>query len=64
MNGYAKVNAPVLGLVAPDTRPWFEGTLPQVATDVRGIVTVDKALHWLCEEDPALASRSLTQFFD
>ncbi|MEV4061743.1 hypothetical protein [Nonomuraea dietziae] len=63
MKTYAKVNAPVLGLVAPDTRPWFEGTLPHVATDVRGIVTVDKALHWLCEEDPELVSRSLAQFF-
>jgi pimeloyl-ACP methyl ester carboxylesterase len=63
MKTYAKVTAPVLGLVAPDTRPWFEGTLPHVATDVRGIVTVDKALHWLCEEDPELVSRSLTQFF-
>jgi pimeloyl-ACP methyl ester carboxylesterase len=63
MKTYAKVNAPVLGLVAPDTRPWFEGTLPHVATDVRGIVTVDKALHWLCEEDPETVSRSLAQFF-
>ncbi|WP_433257514.1 alpha/beta hydrolase [Streptosporangium sp. CA-135522] len=63
MKTYAKVSAPVLGLVAPDTRPWFEGTLPQVATDVRGIVTVDKALHWLCEEDPELVSQSLAQFF-
>ncbi|MEU4579729.1 alpha/beta hydrolase [Nonomuraea sp. NPDC023979] len=63
MKTYTKVTAPVLGLVAPDTRPWFEGTLPQVATDVRGIVTVDKALHWLCEEDPELVSRSLTHFF-
>ncbi|MGW2160381.1 hypothetical protein [Nonomuraea sp. NPDC001699] len=41
----------------------YEGTLPQVATGVRDIVTVDKALHWLCEEDPELVSRSSAQFF-
>ncbi|MEV6925149.1 alpha/beta hydrolase [Dactylosporangium sp. NPDC051485] len=63
MDTYAKVTAPLLGLVAPATLPWFQATLPNVATDVRGIVTVDKALHWLADEDPELVARSLAAFF-
>jgi pimeloyl-ACP methyl ester carboxylesterase len=62
MKTYAKVTMPLLGLIAPDSRPWFEYTLPQIATDIRGIITVDKALHWLCEEDPELVSKSLIDF--
>ena len=49
-------------MIAATSRPWFENTLPQIATDIRGIITVDKALHWLCEEDPELVSKSLIDF--
>jgi pimeloyl-ACP methyl ester carboxylesterase len=63
MDTYAKVTVPLLGLAAPSTVPWFQGVLPNVATDVREIVTVHKALHWLADEDPELVSRSLTDFF-
>jgi len=53
MKTYAKVTMPLVGLIAATSRPWFENTLPQIATDLRGIITVDKALHWLCEEPGA-----------
>jgi hypothetical protein len=41
----------------------LQGALPNVATDIRGVVSVNKALHWLADEDPELVSRSLTDFF-
>lgn len=63
MKGYEKVTAPLLGLAPPNATAWFEHTLPQVATDVRKIVTVDDTLHWLSEEKPELVSRLLTDFF-
>jgi hypothetical protein len=44
------------------SRPSFENTLPQIATDIRGIGTIDKALPWLCEEDPDLVVKSLIDF--
>lgn len=44
------------------SRRWFENTLAQIATDIGGIITVDKALRGLCEEDPELVSRSLIDF--
>ena len=62
MKTYVKITMPLLGLIAATSRPWFENTLPQIATDIRGIITVDKALHWLCEEDPELVSKSLIDF--
>ncbi|WP_328519782.1 alpha/beta fold hydrolase [Kribbella sp. NBC_00359] len=62
MKTYAKVTMPLLGLIAATSRQWFEYTLPQIATDIRGIITVDKALHWLCEEDPDLVASSLLDF--
>ena len=37
-------------------------TLPATAADIRGIITVDEALHWLCEEDPDLVTKSLLDF--
>jgi pimeloyl-ACP methyl ester carboxylesterase len=62
MKTYAKVTMPLLGLIAATSRQWFEYTLPQIATDIRGIITIDKALHWLCEEDPDLVAKSLIDF--
>jgi pimeloyl-ACP methyl ester carboxylesterase len=63
MDTYAQVTAPLLGLAAPSAVPWFQGALPNVATDIRAVVSVNKALHWLADEDPELVSRSLTDFF-
>ena len=62
MKTYTKVTMPLLGLIAATSRQWFEYTLPQIAADIRGIITVDKALHWLCEEDPDLVTKSLLDF--
>ncbi|MDG4820821.1 alpha/beta hydrolase [Asanoa sp. WMMD1127] len=63
METYAKVSAPLLGLAAPATVPWFEGALPFVAADVRGVVAVDNTLHWLADEAPEVVGRALIDFF-
>ncbi|KAA2266539.1 alpha/beta hydrolase [Solihabitans fulvus] len=62
MRSYPKVTAPLLGLASPFAYPWFQGTLPRIATDVRGVVKFEKSLHWLCDEEPELVCRSLLGF--
>lgn len=63
MRTYPPVSAPLLALGGAYTYPDFRDKLPNLASDLRDIVLVDKALHWLCEEDPELVLRALTEHF-
>ncbi|MVU82522.1 alpha/beta fold hydrolase [Nocardia sp. ET3-3] len=63
MRAYPELTAPTLGLCSPIAYPAFQQTLPKLATDLRDIIEVDKARHWLCDEDPDLVIRSLTTHF-
>lgn len=62
MDTYPKVSPPLLGLAAPISTPWFQGVLPYLTNDLRGIITVPNTLHWLADENPQLVIQSLTDF--
>ncbi|MFE9258768.1 alpha/beta hydrolase [Streptomyces sp. NPDC006879] len=63
MAGYGRLAMPVLGMAALSEFDHLAATLERVADDVRGVIPVEKSLHWLSEEDPELVSRSLLDFF-
>lgn len=62
IKSYGKFGMPLLGIASPVSHDQFQRLLPTLAPDVR-VVKVDRALHWIPEEQPELVARALTEFF-
>jgi pimeloyl-ACP methyl ester carboxylesterase len=60
-DGYAKLEMPVLALGGPGYG-WLKGVLSSKTTNLR-VVQVENSGHFIPEEQPDFASRSLIDFF-